>query len=72
MVYDIIEESFNVQLMDESKTEITDKLIDEAVSFQDKMLVKINGAKTKADFRPILKELEDSAIEFVNKLNGLN
>jgi hypothetical protein len=72
MIFDIVEECFTMQLMDDSKTAKADAIIDEAANFQDSMLVKINSAKTKADFRPICNEIEEAAIAFINKLNGLN
>lgn len=72
MVFDIVEECFTIQLMDESKMASADAIIDEAAEFQDKILVKINLAKTKADFRPITDEIEQAAINFINKLNALN
>lgn len=72
MVFDIVEECFTVQIMDPSKIEKAEAIIDEAANFQDKMLTKINSAKTKADFRPICDEIENTAIDFIKKLNGLN
>lgn len=72
MVYDIVEECFTIQLMDQSKVEKADAVIDEAANFQDKMLSKINKAKSAADFRPITDEIEEVAIDFIKKLNGLS
>jgi hypothetical protein len=72
MIFDIVDECFTVQLNDPSKTEKADKLIDEAADFQDAVLVRINGAKTKEDFRPILELIENAQVDFINKLNGLN
>ncbi len=71
MVFDIVEECFTIQLMDESKFAVADEMIDKAANFQEAMLTKINGAKTKADFRPICEEIENTAIEFITKLNAL-
>lgn len=72
MVFDIVEECFTIQIMDESKTASAEAIIDDAANFQDAMLVKINAAKTKVDFRPITEEIEKGAIDFINKLNALN
>ncbi len=72
MIFDIVEECFTIQLFDPSKAEEADKIIDEAASFQDEMLSKINKAKTRADFQPIEAEFETAAENFVMKLNGLN
>lgn len=71
MIFDIVEECYTIQIMDEKKTEKTDKLIDEAAVFQDATLTKINAAKTKADFKAVTAEVEKSAIDFVGKLNKL-
>lgn len=72
MVIDIVEECFTIQLIDQSKVEKADAVIDEAANFQDKMLTKINVAKSKADFRPITSEIETAAIDFIKKLNSLS
>jgi hypothetical protein len=58
--------------LDAAKTEKADTIIDEAADFQDLMLEKINSSKTKADFRPLRDEIEDAAIDFINKLNALS
>lgn len=72
MVFDIVEECFTIQILDESKTKDADAIIDAAANFQDAMLTKINASKTKSDFRPICDEIENTAIDFINKLNALN
>lgn len=72
MIIDIVEECFTIQLMDQSKVEKADAVIDEAANFQDKMLSKINLAKSKADFSPITGEIEEAAEKFVKKLNSLS
>ena len=72
MIFDVLEEAYTVQLLDEKKTEKATKLIDTAADFHFDILEKINGAKTKADFAPIREEIEAKAIEFVKELNALN
>ena len=72
MVFDIVEECFSMQMWNPEKTTQTEEIIDSAANFQDEMLTKINAAKTKADFRPICSEIENAAIDFINKLNDLN
>jgi len=71
MVFDIVEECFTIQLMDDSKVQKAEAIIDEAANFQDAMLAKISAAKTKVDFRPITEEIEKSAEKFITKLNAL-
>ncbi len=72
MVYDVVDECYFIQTLDASKTEKADEIIDQAADFQDLMLEKINAAKTKTDFRPLLDEIENVAIDFIKKLNELN
>jgi len=72
MVFDIVDECFMIMGFDESKTDACEKLIDEAADFQDTILEKINAAKTKADFRPIRETVENTAVEFIKKLNALS
>jgi hypothetical protein len=72
MVFDIVEECFTVQMFDETKAEKANELIEDAANFQDQILMDINTAKTKKDFNPIREKIDNSVIEFVTKLNGLN
>jgi hypothetical protein len=72
MVFDIVEECFTIQLFDENKAEKTNVIITEAADFQDAILAEINKAKTKKDFAPINSKIEESALEFITKLNSLN
>jgi hypothetical protein len=72
LVFDVVEECFTMQLFRPELTEKADGIIDQAAEFQDRMLEKINAAKSKADFRPIQEEIEKGAIDFIQQLNGLN
>jgi len=72
MVYDIVEECFYLQLTDESKMKDTDKLIDEAATFQDDILSRIYKSKSKKDFSEISVQVNEKAQYFVEKLNKLN
>ncbi len=71
MVFDIVEECYNVSLLDDSKVDEANKIIDEAADFQDAYLSKISSAKSKADFKGFKDEIEAKAISFVEKLNKL-
>lgn len=71
LVIDVVEECFSVQLYNDTKTEASDKLIQEAVDFQDEMLSKINKAKSKAEFKEIHTQIENKAEDLVHSLNGL-
>lgn len=72
MVFDIVEECFSVQLYNESKTEATNKLIDEAVEFRNNMTEKIHKAKTPKEFKVLHTEAEDMAVDFIHKINDLH
>jgi 23S rRNA G2069 N7-methylase RlmK/C1962 C5-methylase RlmI len=71
MIIDVLDECFSIQLYNDSKTEATEKLIDEALSFGDDMLAKIHEAKTKKDFPAIRQMMEDKGVYFIEELNGL-
>ncbi|TSJ48152.1 hypothetical protein [Fluviicola chungangensis] len=71
MIIDVLDECFSIQLYNESKTEATEKLIDEALSFGDDVLSKIHEAKTKKDFPAIRQMMEDKGVYFIEELNGL-
>ena len=72
MIFDVVEECFSVQLYNESKTEVSNKLIDEAVAFRNSMTEKIHAAKSKKDFKAITEEAEQAAEDFTHKVNGLH
>jgi hypothetical protein len=54
MVFDVVEECFHHQMLDESKAPATEKLITEAATFQDVILSRMHKAKGKAEFRAIV------------------
>lgn len=72
MVFDVVEECFSVQLYNESKTEASNLLIDEAVEFRNNMTEKIHAAKDKKAFKALHAEVEDAAVDFIHKINGLH
>ncbi len=71
MIIDVLDECFSIQLYNDSKTEATDKLIDEALNFGDDVLAKIHEAKSKKDFPAIRQMMEDKGVYFIEELNGL-
>ncbi len=72
MVFDVIEECFSVQLYDEKKTEVTNQLIDEVIEFRNTMTAKVHASKSKKDFTALNTEVEDAAVDFIHKINGLH
>ncbi|MDX2362713.1 MAG: hypothetical protein QNK23_18025 [Crocinitomicaceae bacterium] len=72
MVFDVVEECFDIQSYNPKKADKSEALIDEAADFQDQILGKINAAKNKADYKAIIEEVEKKATSFVEKLNALN
>ncbi len=71
MVFDVVEECFSVQLYNETKTQVTNELIEEVITFRNNMTEKIHNAKTAKDFPVIRAEVEDAAVNFIHKLNEL-
>lgn len=71
MVIDVLDECFSIQLYDESKTDATEKLIEEVLNFGDEMLAKIHQATSKKDYPAIRQAMEDKGVYFVEELNGL-
>lgn len=71
MIFEVVEESFDVQYFDKSKREKTEVLITEAVNYRNDMIEKINAAKTKKDFSPLVADLDDKVDYFIHKLNEL-
>ncbi|SFT50700.1 hypothetical protein SAMN05216474_0953 [Lishizhenia tianjinensis] len=67
-IFDIVEEGFSQQLWDESKTEKTNEIIDEAVDFRNEMIAKINASSTKAEFKQIRAEISDKVEALATKL----
>lgn len=71
MIYDIVEELYDIQLMDSSKTKVSDALIDEASDFREQTISQIRKAKGKKEFSPIIKGIEDKADYFIKKLSEI-
>lgn len=72
MVIDVIEECFSIQLYNESKTEATERLIDEVVEFRNSIVQKMYAAKSKKDYPAIHAEVEDAAVDFIHKINEIH
>lgn len=71
MIYEVVEECYSLQLFDESKTKKTDDFIDEAADFQEQIMAEIKEATSKADYSKIRKKADETAKEWVTKLNKL-
>lgn len=71
MVIDALEECYSVQLYNSSKTEASNKLIDEIVDFRDGMASKIQQATSKKDFPKLIEEVEDASVNFIHKIQEL-
>jgi hypothetical protein len=72
MVFDVVEECFSVQLYNNKKTDVTNKLIDEVIEFRNSMTSKVHQAKSKKDFPSLSAEVEDAAVDFIHKINELH
>lgn len=71
MIYDVIDECYFLA-ENNGKDKEAEKTVDEAVAFHEEIIPAINGAKSKKDFAPIIKKVEDKQKEFVESLNALN
>lgn len=71
IVIDALEECYSVQLYDSSKTNASNKLIDEIVDFRDEMATKIQQAKSKKDFPKLVELVENASVEFIHKIQEL-
>lgn len=72
MVYDIMDEcDYHVVNMNKN-ADAAESLMDEVVEYHDTMMAKIRTTKDKAGFRALRAQLEEDAIDFVNKINELN
>jgi hypothetical protein len=71
MVFDVVEECFSVQLYNESKTQVTNELIEEVITFRNQMTEKIHQSKTNKEFAALHDLTEEAAINFIHKLNEL-
>jgi hypothetical protein len=71
MIIDVLDECFSAQLYDEKKTEVTEKLVEEALLFAEDVLAKVHQAKSKKDYPAIRQLMEDKGIYFVEQLDGI-
>lgn len=71
MIYEVVEECYDLQLFNSSKSEKTEEFIDEAADFQEEIMSKIKGATSKSEFNEIRKKVDEKSAEWVKKLNAL-
>ena len=71
MFYEVIDECFDVQLYNPSKTDASDALIDEIVDFRNEIMAAINKGKNKKDFAGIIERVEKAEDDFIDKLNKI-
>jgi hypothetical protein len=72
MVIDIVDECYTVQLFEPEKESKTEQLIEEAIDFLDTTIHLIYRAEKKADFKPILSDIQEKSRYFTEQLNSLN
>lgn len=72
IVFEIVEESFDIKEFNPKKEEECEKCIEEAADFYDEVRSDINAAKSKKDFPVIREKIDKARIEFTKKLNKLN
>ena len=71
MIFDVVEECYSIQLYNEKKTEVTNKLIDEAIEFRNNMMSRVHQTKSKKDFPVLREEAENASVDFVHKMNEI-
>lgn len=71
VIFDIVEDSYSVQLFNESKAEESNKIIDAAAAVQDEFLSRISRAKVKADFKGIYEDFEAKTDELYDRVNKM-
>lgn len=71
VIIDIVEESYSVQLFNDSKINESNAIIDAAANLQDNLLSRIGQAKSKADFKSIYADFETKTDELYDQVNKL-
>ena len=71
MIYEVVEECYDLQLFNSSKSEKTDAFIDEAADFQEEIMNEIKRASSKSEFKEIRRKVDEKSTEWVKKLNTL-
>lgn len=71
MVYDIMDECDYHAVNMKKNSAQAELLMDEVVGYHEMMMAKIRATKDKAGFRGLKAQLEEDAVEFVNKINDL-
>ena len=58
VIFEAMEDCYLVQLKDDSKKDVTDKLMTDIIAFRNGIRGKIHSAKNGKDFQPIQAEAE--------------
>ena len=66
-IFEAMEDCYLVQMQDESKKEVTDKLMTDIIAFRNNIREKIHTAKSGKDFQPILAEAKEWKGLWANK-----
>lgn len=72
MVIDVIDECIYIQEINSNQSDAAEALIEEVIATYNSLISRVNKAKTKADFRPIIAEFEEKSDLYLDKLNSLN
>ncbi|WP_107037567.1 hypothetical protein [Brumimicrobium mesophilum] len=71
MIYDVVDECYSVQLFNDAKTAESDSFIDDAADFQEEIMGEIKRAESKKDFKAIEAKVEQTRIDWTNRLNKM-
>lgn len=72
VVFEIVEECFDIKQFNPKKEAECEKCIEEAADFYDEVRADISAATAKKDFAPIREKISKAQVEFTKKLNKLN
>jgi len=70
-IYDIVDESYSIQLFDESKASQSEKIIDAAADLCDDLLSRIRKARSKKAYRSIVSDLKTQSEAMYAQLDEL-
>lgn len=72
IVIDLLDDCDYLIVSDSPNADEADRLIDDAVLFHDAILSRISAAKSKAEFRELVSEIDSKEEEFIERLNQVN
>lgn len=72
VIFDVLNDCDYITMNDAKNADAADRLMDEAVDFHDQILPRISRAKTKAEFRDLIAEIQKTGESFIDRLNQIS